>query len=61
MYLFMDVLINQPRNAGSSTSLTASIALGIKFFLPTLNLKSSCFLFPVSWMSRQVSYSGNGQ
>ena len=30
MYLFMDVLINQPRNAGSSTSLTASIALGIK-------------------------------
>ena len=28
MYLFMDVLINQPRNAGSSTSLTTSFAYG---------------------------------
>ena len=54
MYLFMDVLINQPRNADSSTSLTASIALGSKFFPPTLNLKSSfnlgyvCLLFPIN-------------
>ena len=53
MYLSMDVLINQPRNAGSSTSLTASIVLGIKFFPPTLNLKLSfvlgyvCFFFPI--------------
>ena len=28
MYLFMDVLINQPRNAGSSASLTTSFAYG---------------------------------
>ena len=43
MYLFMDVLINQPRNAGSSTSLTASIALGIKFFLLWLHCMSTHF------------------
>ena len=32
MYLFMDVLINQPRNAGSSASLTTSFAYGNQIF-----------------------------
>ena len=43
MYLFMDVLFNQPRNAGSSTSLTTSIALVLNFH----NIKSisCCFHF----------------
>ena len=43
MFLFMDVLFNQPRNAGSSTSLATSIAL----VLNVHNIKSisCCFHF----------------
>ena len=43
MYLFMDVLLNQPRNAGSSTSLTTSFALVLNFH--NIKFISSCFHF----------------
>ena len=45
MYLFMDVLFNQPRNIGSSTSLTTSIALVLKFHNINIRFISGCFHF----------------
>ena len=44
MYLFMDVLFNQPRNAGSSTSLTTSIALVLNFPHPPSTLTNFLFM-----------------
>ena len=44
MYLFMDVLFNQPRNAGSSTSLTTSFALVLNFPHPPSTLTTFLFI-----------------